>query len=345
MSAQQRRTLGGLNPVYAMLGATDLAAEKLREIGAAATGETVEATKDAKAELRRLVRGARQVPALALNEALDVVVRTRTQVDELAERGERIVKRQPRVQQTEDLIARAGETVARGQAAATRAADRTRDRANATLHTARSQADDVVEAVTHLGRTGSPSTLLRRGSVSRPVRAAESAVQSATTAASATVERAKPRRPRLSSASRAGDDTRSSRPSVAAGSGVEAGATVTTKKGASKPASDDTTATSTTAAAKSTATKSTATKSTATKSSAAKSLAGKPSSKPASKRPAAKKSASTAPEGSAAATRRAATAKKAAPRRAAKVASASAAAATSAPASAPDSSAQDSAQG
>lgn len=294
MTTSQRRSLIGLNPVYAMLGATDLAAQKLREIGARATGESAptDATGTTRADLRRLVVGARQVPAIALNEAVDVVVRTQSQFNDLAERGERVLKRQPRVQQTEELLDRAGKTVARGQAAASRAAhtaaDRTRDRATSAVHSAREQADDVVEAVSHFGRTSSPSTLLRRGSVARPVRAAQGDTADATPA------RPKPRRPRVSPATGratgapASDDEGRGRHGIPSSSGVEAGATVTTaKKSGSKAAARPAAGTSAVATRRA----ATAGKAATSAKSAAKSPATGPASKPASAKGAAKKAA------------------------------------------------------
>lgn len=280
MSTSKRRSIYGLNPLYAVIGATDLAAEKLREIGANAVGETAlpsaDSTTDAKGELRRMARGARQLPVLALNEALDVVVRSQEQFSELADRGERLAKRRPApVQQTEDLLHRAGRTVARGQARASKvaheAADRTRDRATTTLHSAREQADEVVDAVTHLGRASSPTTLLRRGSVARPVRGTISRTVDTDS------ERPKPRRPRVSSGSaRSGEEGRS-RPVPAAGSGVEAGATLTRAK-------KETESTSTSTAPKSAGKSSPA--STRPASGAAKKVAAK---KTAARKPAAKK--------------------------------------------------------
>lgn len=244
MTTSARRTLRGLNPVYVMLGATDLAAQKLREIGANSVGESAQDATDARAQLRQFARGARQIPVLALNETVDVVVRTQSQYADLAERGVRIIKRRPQVQQGEGLLHRAQETATRGQSAASRAAhnaaDQTRGRANSALHSARHQADEVVEAVNHvaqLGRSNAPA-LLRRGSVARPVRGAGAAVAGKAGEPVADTERPKPRRPRLSTtavrAKAAEEEGR--RSAVAAGAGIEAGATVTTKKSPTKTA-------------------------------------------------------------------------------------------------------------
>lgn len=218
----------GLNPFYAVVGMTDLAARRLSEIGAEVRGETMEPTDNTKVQLARFARGVRQMPLLALNEWFDVVTRSQSQFSQLAERGENVVRRQPQVKQSEELLARAGRSVARGQENATRAAhnaaDRTRAGASTAMTQAREQADhvtdEVVEAVTHVAQFGrqTAAPLLRRGSVARPVR-------EATADAAQAVEqtaRPKPRRPRLNSAAQVG-------------SGVEAGATVTTtKKSAAK---------------------------------------------------------------------------------------------------------------
>lgn len=242
MSTTKRRSFYGLNPLYATIGATDLAASKLREIGAAAKGESLTdaaavAGSTVRRDLAHLARGARQLPVLAVNEALDVMVRGQEQFSELAERGERVAKRRPHVGNDDDLLHRAGRRVAAGQAvakdkvaagqaaaskAAHNAADRTRDAAQHSFTAARGQADEVVEAVSHLGRSGrgGAQTLLRRGSVARPVRGV---ARPTGAAEEAETPRPKPRRPRVSA--------------TPAGSGVEAGASVTrAKKSEESPA-------------------------------------------------------------------------------------------------------------
>ena len=303
----------GLNPFYAMVGMTDLAARRLSAIGAEVRGETIEPTDDTKVQLARFARGVRQMPLLALNEWFDVVTRSQSQFSQLAERGENVVRRQPQVKHSEELLARAGRSVARGQENATRAAhnaaDRTRAGASTAMTQAREQADhvtdEVVEAVTHVAQFGrqTAAPLLRRGSIARPVR-------EATADAAQAVEktaRPKPRRPRLSSAAQTS-------------SGVEAGATVTTtKKSAAKSddssdktaksaktakrasaAASGTSRTTTAPAGRSTAKKATTRRRAATaKATASKSAAAKKSTaKAASATPAAEAPATTATTGS-----------------------------------------------
>lgn len=84
-------------PLYAMVGATDLVVEKLRDAGTKAAHDAPH-LKDiedkAVGDATRVVRGVRRVPSIALNQTLDALVRAHEQYEGLAERGSKVVKDQ-----------------------------------------------------------------------------------------------------------------------------------------------------------------------------------------------------------------------------------------------------------
>ncbi len=84
-------------PLFAVVGATDLVVEKLRDAGSKAAQDTP-AFKDiedrAVSDAGKVVRGVRRVPSVALNQTLDALVRAHEQYEDLAERGAKIVKEQ-----------------------------------------------------------------------------------------------------------------------------------------------------------------------------------------------------------------------------------------------------------
>ncbi len=249
MTRQRTHSSRVLTPLYAVLGATELAVEKLADLGANATGHRADDQPESRvAQAGRVITGARQVPALAINQAIDTVVRTQEHYAGLAERGQRLAGRQAPVQQTGDLLRQAGEKVARGRDAAADAAQRTRSAASETVQAARGSAEDVVEAVTHPTRLGSvarPPRLVRPLQRTR----ATDATEGAPTVSPAMGEsvRPKPRRPRVNAAAgrsttspTRSDESSRSRSGVPAGSGVEAGATMPTKRPSSKTSSSKT---------------------------------------------------------------------------------------------------------
>ena len=249
MTRQRTHSSRVLTPLYAVLGATELAVEKLADLGANATGHRADDQPESRvAQAGRVITGARQVPALAINQAIDTVVRTQEHYAGLAERGQRLAGRQAPVQQTGDLLRQAGEKVARGRDAAADAAQRTRSAASETVQAARGSAEDVVEAVTHPTRLGSVARPPRLVRPLQRTRATDSA-EGTGTVSPATGEsvRAKPRRPRVNAAAgrsttspTRSDESSRSRSGVPAGSGVEAGATMPTKRPSSKTSSSKT---------------------------------------------------------------------------------------------------------
>lgn len=84
-------------PLWAMVGATDLVVEKLRDAGSKAAHDAPhlkEIEDKAVSDATKVVRGVRRVPSIALNQTLDALVRAHEQYEDLAERGAKVVKEQ-----------------------------------------------------------------------------------------------------------------------------------------------------------------------------------------------------------------------------------------------------------
>jgi len=158
-----RKTVTDTTPVYAAVGVTDLAVEKVREVRAAASVARARAAAarsnldvsalqgEAVKRAERVAEQAQHLPALALNSTLEVAGKAQETYTELAARGEKLVNRLRTQKATQDLLAQAGSTVSLGKGAVTtvrKAADDTRRAARATLTTGRREAEVVADAVT-----------------------------------------------------------------------------------------------------------------------------------------------------------------------------------------------------
>ena len=143
-----RRTVTDNTAVYVAVGITDLAVEKVRDAreraAAARAGFSVTGLP------ARVAGQAQQVPTLAFNRTLEIAGQAQESYDDLAERGEKLVKRLRTQKSTQDLIAQAGTTVRLGRGAVTtarKAAAETQRAARATLTTGRHEAAAAVETV------------------------------------------------------------------------------------------------------------------------------------------------------------------------------------------------------
>jgi hypothetical protein len=143
-----RRTVTDNSAVYVAVGVTDLAVEKVRDARerAAAARASFSVT-----ELPARVAGqASHVPTLAFNRTLELAGKAQESYDDLAERGEKLVKRLRTQKSTQDLLAQAGTTVRLGKGAVTtarKAAAETQRAAKATLSTGRHEAAAAAETV------------------------------------------------------------------------------------------------------------------------------------------------------------------------------------------------------
>ncbi|MHB1473087.1 MAG: hypothetical protein ACYCV4_05560 [Dermatophilaceae bacterium] len=182
-----RKTVTDTTPVFAAVGATDLAVEKVRDARDRAVGATdlaVEKVRDARdravaakdravaakdravaarADLdvsalqvkaikraEKVAEQAQHMPALALNQTLEAAGKAQQTYADLAVRGHKLVKRLRNQKATKDLFAQAGSTVSLGKGAVTtvrKAAVDTQRVAKATLTTGRREAEVVIDAV------------------------------------------------------------------------------------------------------------------------------------------------------------------------------------------------------
>ena len=145
-----RKTVVEATPVLAVVGATDLAVERVRKAAAEAGARRGELTIEfetrvtkVQVEVEKAVAaldpdylqkfiaktfdpkaiqaGAQQVPALAVSRALEVAGRVETGYEHLAERGKKLLTRVETQKATQDLTRQGKATVSRGKAAATTA--------------------------------------------------------------------------------------------------------------------------------------------------------------------------------------------------------------------------------
>ena len=150
-----RKTVTDTNPVYAVVGVTDLAVERLRDARSRAAAVhldlDVSVMQDRAAKrFEKVAEQAQQIPAQVRNQTVEVASKARETYSGLAVRGEKLVKRIRNQKSTKDLFAQAGNTVSLGKGAVTtvrKAAHETQHAAKATLATGRHEAEVVIEAV------------------------------------------------------------------------------------------------------------------------------------------------------------------------------------------------------
>ena len=104
--AELRRSVTDTTPVYAVVGVTDLAVEKVRA---------------ARADLspKQLSARAQRVPTAAVTFTLEAAGKAEETYDDLAVRGRKLVARIRKQRATEDLLAQGKVTLSRGRAAVT----------------------------------------------------------------------------------------------------------------------------------------------------------------------------------------------------------------------------------
>jgi heparin binding hemagglutinin HbhA len=183
-----KKTATDPTPVYAAVGATDLAIEVVREAGvrAAAVREDLDVTAlqgQAVKRAEKVAEQAQQLSALALTQTLEAAGKARETYAELAARGQKLVKRIRYQQSTKDLLAQAGSTISLGKGAVTtvrKAALDTQHAAKATLTTALREAEVVAGTVTGAVRKDAKVTTVAARKSAPAVRLA--AKRTATTA-------------------------------------------------------------------------------------------------------------------------------------------------------------------
>jgi hypothetical protein len=150
-----RKTVTDTTPVYAAVGVTDLAVERLREARARAAAArpdlNVSHMQDrAVKRIEKVTEQALHMPAQVRDQTVEAADKAQHTYTELAVRGEKLVQRLRSQKATQDLLAQADNTVSLGKGAVTtvrKAAVDTRRAAKATLTTSRKEAEVVHEAV------------------------------------------------------------------------------------------------------------------------------------------------------------------------------------------------------
>jgi heparin binding hemagglutinin HbhA len=161
--ADLKKTVTDATPVYAAVGVTDLAAEKLREVRT--TAGSVRRSLVTTVSPMTVSKTVQDAPAVALNRTLELAGKAQSQYEELAARGEDLVNRIRRQKATQDLVAQVDQTVIAGKGAVTtvrKAVGGTQAAAKATITTGRHQAsrvaDVAADAVTREAKDVAQST-------------------------------------------------------------------------------------------------------------------------------------------------------------------------------------------
>ena len=218
-----RKTVSDTTPVYAAVGVTDLAVEKVRDArdraAAARADFHVSALQDKAVQgAEKVAEQAQHIPSMALNQTLEAAGKAQATYAELAVRGKKLVTRIRNQKATKDLLAQAGTTVSFGKGAVTtvrKAAVDTRRAAKSTLTTGRHEAEAAVGAVAasvrgeakatkRTVRKSGPATRLstkrtatvakkRTASVKRATKAAVTSAGTTTAAATAAVKTTAPK--------------------------------------------------------------------------------------------------------------------------------------------------------
>ncbi len=146
-----KKTVTDATPVYAVVGVTDLAAEKLRNARAQALTQAAAAGRTITAVTPKTVqKQVQDAPAVVLERSLELAGKAQGEYDALATRGAQLVKRIRTQKSTQDLVAQAEQTVAIGKGAVTtvrQAVSGTQASAKATITTGRHQAVRVAGVV------------------------------------------------------------------------------------------------------------------------------------------------------------------------------------------------------
>ena len=135
-------------PLFAAVGVTDLAVEKVREARVRAT----KVSTDLRADLEpaKVVAQVKELPAVALNQSLVMGGKVTEGYEDLAARGKKLVSRIRNQQATKDLVAQAEVAVAQAKGAvssARNAAAEIEKSAKATVTTGRKEAARVANTL------------------------------------------------------------------------------------------------------------------------------------------------------------------------------------------------------
>ncbi|GAB3598582.1 hypothetical protein GCM10027446_29240 [Angustibacter peucedani] len=184
-----RKSVTDATPVLALVGATDLVAEKVRDARAQASAQYAQ-LKDVDLDVTSLRTKAEQVPTLAVSASVELAGKAEAVYGDLAARGSKLVDRIGRQKATQDLLAQGKVTLSRGKAAVTtvrKAADDTRTAAKSTLTIAKREGREVATETqkTVAKKTTGTKAAAKRTSTTAKKRAttAKRTTKSATTSA------------------------------------------------------------------------------------------------------------------------------------------------------------------
>jgi heparin binding hemagglutinin HbhA len=154
MATSNRRQLDP-TPLYAVVGVTDLAVERVRA-AARSAGQAQQAISEFDPKT-----AAQDVPTRAVAVALTVASKAEAQYEELAKRGKTLYERVRTQRSTQDLFSQAGSTLSRTKGAVTtarRAADDTATAVRGTVAVGRRQAGAVAETTGEAAGTATTTT-------------------------------------------------------------------------------------------------------------------------------------------------------------------------------------------
>jgi len=153
-----RKTVTENRGVYALVGVTDLAVAKAREVQHRAAGARGEL--DLRALPAALQAKAQQAPTVALTKALETAGRAEETYGDLSARGKKLIDRIAQQAATKELLHQSKLTISRGKAVVTtvrRGGKDTQTTAKAAVTTARRETAQVVgetQATVVTGTTG-----------------------------------------------------------------------------------------------------------------------------------------------------------------------------------------------
>jgi heparin binding hemagglutinin HbhA len=182
-------------PFYAVVGATDLAVEKVRDARVRAMKTREEIATDlapatVQARATKVADQVKEIPGVALNQTLVVGGKVAEGYDELAARGKSLVTRIRKQKATQDFVAQAETTVAQAKGAVTsarRAASDIERSAKATITTGRKEAAKVASV---LGETVSEETRIAETEVKQSAKRTKTAAKRTSTTTKNATKRA-----------------------------------------------------------------------------------------------------------------------------------------------------------
>jgi hypothetical protein len=154
-----RKTVTENSGVYALVGVTDLAVAKAREVQHRAASVRVEL--DLRALPATLQAQAQQAPTVALTKALETAGRAEETYGDLSARGKRLIDRIAGQAATKELLNQSKLTISRGKAVVTtvrRGSKETQTAAKAAVTTARRETAEVVGETRQAVTTGTTGT-------------------------------------------------------------------------------------------------------------------------------------------------------------------------------------------